>query len=502
MTHRFLAGAAATAALAYATLGAAGAAELRIGHSAMPNLGNPLCCTSNSQGYALQLAYDHMVYMDSEGAPQPGLFSEWKNINQTTWQVKLRPNVKFHNGKTLTADDIAGQLTYLLTDEGQAKAVAISRNVPALATAKAIDASTIEITTKTPDVVFIQQLGSLKGMDWKHFADVGYEGYATKPVGTGPYAPTNWQQDKIELVAFKEGWRPGKIDKVMMVALPELAARVSAFASNQIEVAMQINADSKKAIETAGGKFFTAPAPSNLTMMFMSTRQGSPVADVRVRKALNMGIDRQRYLDGIVGEGVTVATSQPAPKGVRGWQADIKPYPFDQAAAKKLLTEAGIPNGLKIVAEAVVNTSEQADIYQAVANDLSKMGVQMEIRSITLADLVSKARALKPVDGELVSFDMGAFPTIDMMRSINALHSCKGTTKWTCFPDIEPTITAANTEFDLKKRDEHLRKIAQYYHDMAPALFLHEQFQLDAVSNKVKGWKPVNWVINWHDLTM
>jgi ABC-type transport system substrate-binding protein len=48
----------------------------------------------------------------------------------------------------------------------------------------------------------------------------------------------------------------------------------------------------------------------------------------------------------------------------------------------------------------------------------------------------------------------------------------------------------------------HLRKIAQYYHDMAPALFLHEQYQLDAVSKKVKGWNPVNWVINWHDLSM
>jgi len=142
------------------------------------------------------------------------------------------------------------------------------------------------------------------------------------------------------------------------------------------------------------------------------------------------------------------------------------------------------------------------DVYQHAASDLGKIGIQVELRVISLPDLVQKARAMKPVEAECVSFDMGAFPTIDMMRSINALHSCNGTTKWTCFQEIEPTIAAANTEFDEKKRDEHLRKIAQYYHEQANALYLHEQYQLDAVSNKVRGWKPVNWVVNWHELTM
>ena len=75
---------------------------------------------------------------------------------------------------------------------------------------------------------------------------------------------------------------------------------------------------------------------------------------------------------------------------------------------------------------------------------------------------------------------MGSEPTIDMMRSLNALHSCNTRQKWICFPEIEPTIAAANQEFDPAKRNALLAKIAQHYHDNAPGIFLHEEVQTDA----------------------
>ena len=322
MIRHILTGAAASAALTIVTLGSAGAGELRVGHANLPNLGNPLCCTSNSQGYGLQIAYDHLVYIDEAGNPQPGLAAAWKSLSPTAYQVRLRPNVKFHNGKTMTAQDIADQLNYLLTDDGKARAVAISRNFPAMSGAKAIDATTLEITTSQPDGVFIQQLGTVKGMDWNHFRDVGYEGYATKPVGTGPYKAITWQQDKMAMEAFKDGWRPGKIDKLTMLALPETSARVAAFQSGQIEIAIQVNTDSGKEVELGGGYLHNAMAPSNLTMFFNTNRP--LVSDVRVRRAINHGVNKDEYLKNIIG-GRTVATGQVAPRTVRGYQADIKP---------------------------------------------------------------------------------------------------------------------------------------------------------------------------------
>ena len=131
------------------------------------------------------------------------------------------------------------------------------------------------------------------------------------------------------------------------------------------------------------------------------------------------------------------------------------------------------------------------------------MGVNIEVREITLADLIGKVRdTSKFGDTTLFSFNMGSEPTMDIMRSLNALHSCNTGTKWICFPDIEPTIAAANQEFDKAKRDKLLAEIAQYYHDNAPGIFLHEEVQVDAVKNSVQNFNPVNRVINWHEVNL
>jgi ABC-type transport system substrate-binding protein len=102
----------------------------------------------------------------------------------------------------------------------------------------------------------------------------------------------------------------------------------------------------------------------------------------------------------------------------------------------------------------------------------------------------------------MFSFGFNSTPTMDIMRSINAQHSCKSFTKWICFPEIEETIAAANSEFDPAKRRELLAKIAAFYHDQVPGIFLHEPVLVDAVKNRVKNYNPVNYVINWHEVTM
>lgn len=492
--------------------GAATAAELRIGHSDLPLSGNPMCCTSNTHGYTLQAAYDHLTYIDDKGNAVGGILESWTNPERNRWVVKVRSNVKFHNGRTLNVDDIVDQFTYYATDEGKAKAVAIVRNLGAIKEVRKVDASTIEIETRVPNPIMMSEVGMAKAVDMKHFADVGFDGYGTRPVGTGPYKPITWARDRVTLESHKDGWRPGKIDKVTIMALPEPPSRLQAFQSNQIEIAMQITSDARQAVTRAGGRLHTASAPSILTLMFQSNPNGpaeervrtliKPSTDVRVRQALNYAVNREEYLKAIIGEGITVATGQPAPRTVRGYQPDIKAYPYDPAKARALLSAAGYGSGLKLQAEVVNNVSELNDTYLKVGQDLARVGVELEIRPITLADLIARSRAQKAIEGQLFSFDMGSFPTMDMMRSINALHSCNARTKWICFQDIEPTIKAVNEEFDPAKRKQLLLQVARYYRENAPAIFLHEEVQVDAVSNKVRGYNPVNRLVNWHEIDL
>ena len=99
-------------------------------------------------------------------------------------------------------------------------------------------------------------------------------------------------------------------------------------------------------------------------------------------------------------------------------------------------------------------------------------------------------------------FNFGAAPSGDMMRPINSFHSCGAPRKWTCFPEIEATIKMVNEEFDPAKRAAGLREVALYYHENAPAVWLFEQVELDAVSPRVQNYRNENWIISWTDMEL
>jgi peptide/nickel transport system substrate-binding protein len=496
-----LSGAAAAIVIAAAAGLPASAAELTIGHSSLPKgLGNPLTDTSHSAGFTFMLAYDFLTYGSQQG-PRAGLALAWENTGPLTWRLRLRPEVQFHNGKIFDAHDIADLINWMNTEEGLAKAVNTMRNMRNINGARVIDPLTVEVTTKTPDPMVPALLGVMKVVNMTHMVDVGWDGYGRDPVGTGAYKPVKWTFDGVELEAHKSGWRPGLIDTVVVRNLPELASRVAAFQSDQIDIALGIVADSAAAVEGSNGRMVVSGAPQVLLLMAFQNKD-SPVHDVRVRRALNYAVNKEAYISAIMG-GLTVPTGQPGASSVNGYQADIKPYPYDPARARSLLRAAGYPDGLDLIAEVVANVSELRDVYQQVSADAAKVGINIEVREITLPDLIARVRdTSKFGETTLFSFNMGSEPTMDIMRSINALHSCKSFTKWICYEEIEDEIDAANTEFDAEKRRGHLRNIAQFYHDNPPGIFLHEEVGVDGVKNTVKNYNPVNRVINWHQVTI
>jgi ABC-type transport system substrate-binding protein len=282
-----------------------------------------------------------------------------------------------------------------------------------------------------------------------------------------------------------------------MYFLPEPATRVQAVTGGSVDIAFGISPDSVELITRGGHKVVSSAAPSNLILVF-NQAQGKYTTDQRVRMAYNLAIDKSYAQTLLNGYGKVI--SQPAASNVNGYQADIPTYPHDPVRAKRLLTEAGYGNGLKSIVEVVLTSSEIQNVFLKIQQDVAKVGIEMDLRPIQLADLSARGAGIKPYEGEMHIHNYGSNPAMDMMRPINAFHSCSNPRKWKCFPEIEPTITIANTEFDPVKRSAALRKIAQYYHEQAPDIFAYEQFQLDAIASKVKNFKNENWRVNWADI--
>jgi peptide/nickel transport system substrate-binding protein len=500
MKRLFLKASVAAVAASMLVAGNAAAADMTVATASMPrSLANPLGDASHSGRWLFQLAFDPVTYGTSEGT-KPGLAVSWKNTSPTTWELKVRKNAVFHDGKQLHSSDIADLINWLNTDEGKAKGINTLRNMANIIAARVIDDETLEVTTKTPDPMVPPLLGGLYVVNMKLFKDIGYDGITTKPIGTGPYKSIKWEKDIIEVEPHTAGWQVGKIGHMIVRELPEVAARMSAFESHQIDLALEVSPEARDRIEAAGGKLIVSSTPQNINLMFFQNRPGTPLHDVRVRQALNYAVNKEAFVSTILG-GLSVPAGQPAARSVNGYNPDVKPYPYDPEKARQLLAEAGYGNGLKLEAEAVVNVAERREIYSQVALDAAKVGVEITINEITLPDLIGKVRDTTKM-AALFGFNYGSEPTMDVMRSINALHSCNTGTKWTCFPEIEPTIKAANEEFDEVKRRKMLMEINKYYHENASAIFLYEEVQIDAVSNKVKGYAPNNRVINWEGISI
>jgi len=498
----------AAAASAFFGMSQASAADMSstliVGHSSLPaGLGNPFLDTSHSGGFVFRTAYNLYTRSDKNG-PIPEMLTSWSvnEADKTKWTFKLREGVKFHNGNDFTAEDVAQVINWLVSDEGLAKAAGITRNTRNVAGAKVIDSHTVEISTKKPDPLLPSTLGVIKVLDWQHMQDVTYEGLGKNPNGTGPYKTVSWTSDGVVVERNDAGWQVGKMDRIEFRLLPELPARVQAFESNQIDLAFQLVADNKNQINSANGNLQVNPGTATSTLHFFSNQEGVPVADRRVRQALNYGVDMATFVD-VIMQGTTQPTGQPGTPSINGYFDDIKPYPYDPDKARQLLAEAGYGNGLEIFGESVTSSGAWKDVVQFVSDDLKKIGVTFTVRAITLPDLIGRVRdPSKFKDATVFSFNYGSEPTMDIMRSINGLHSCKSFMKWTCFPDLQPTIDAANQEFDPVKRRVLLKKIAQTYHDEAASIFLYDSVDLDAVKSYVKDYKPVNRLINWKDVRL
>ena len=478
--------------------GAASAEPLRVATPNLPPaLGDPHSSSSFQFLYVYQSQFDALTTVDVNGVAQPALALSWENKAPDTWRYSLRPGVTFHNGETLSADAIVASVNHMMSDEG--KKTTVYGSLRFLASATKIDDLTVEIKSTVPTPIMPNQISVLQIVAPKAWAELGKAEFSKNPSGTGPFRVTKWDREGIESVRYKDGWRLAKLDGVTWLELTEPASRVQAFASGQVDIALALAADSQDEVERAGGRMNAGPTPSNAVFMFNMAKPG-PAQDIRVRQAFNYALDKS-FVDTLF-HGHAAAASQPAARSVNGYQADIKPYPYDPEKAKSLLAAAGYADGLDVVGEIVMTLPDLVAVQQILAQNLKQIGVNLELRVITLPDLIARVTGAKEIEGDLFVFNFGAAPSGDMMRSINSFHSCGFARKWTCFPDIEPTIKAVNAEFDPVKRAAGLREVAQYYHEHAPAVWLFEQVELDAVAAKVKNYRNDNWIISWTDMEL
>ncbi len=356
--------------------------------------------------------YDGLINWDLSSADKasvlvPGLATSWKvdEADPTRWTFTLREGVKFHDGSEFKADAVVWNLEKLLNDKSpqfDPKQAAQGRSrIPAVASYKVIDDRTVEVRTKTPDAFLPYQISWVMmsspaqwekvGKDWNKFAQT--------PSGTGPWTVTAFQpQTRAELSPNKEYWdkaRIPKLDKMVLLPIPEPATRTAALRSGQVDWIEAPSPDAVPSLEKAGFKIISNAYPHNWTW-HLSFADGSPWKDIRVRKAANLAVDREGLK--VLLKGMMIPAKgflTPGSQWFGNPSFDVK---YDPEAAKKLLAEAGFSKAKPVTAKVLISSSGSGQMLPLPMNEyiqqnLADVGIKIEFEVAEWNTLINLWRA-------------------------------------------------------------------------------------------------------------
>jgi peptide/nickel transport system substrate-binding protein len=300
--------------------------------------------------------FDPLLRFDQHMNLQPWLAVRWENPDELTWRLHLRPGVRFHDGSPLSAQDVVFSLRRVMSRPS-------SEIYPFLAgvrEVRALSPDTVEITTVHP-MALLSRLSYVYILP-RRLLDGGNEAaFFRNPVGTGPYRFVRRQPGLVELRSFDDYWGGRPTIAAATFRAAETAAETWSLAE-QPRPTIVLDAPRKDWEQKLRQGRLRLIARPGLTVSYLgvnvSAAGGNPLADVRVRQALRRTIDLPRLIrEGL--DGHAFPASQYVPPDVVGYNPDLAAPAPDPAASRRLLGEAGYPNGVDLSLDVEEGTSEQ-----------------------------------------------------------------------------------------------------------------------------------------------
>ncbi len=487
--------------------------------------------------------YDGLTMWDLSSATKPsvvipGLATEWKvdDADKTKWTFKLRPGVKFHDGSDFNADAVVWNVEKVLKQDApqfDASQVGVTASrMPTLASAKKIDDMTVELTTKEPDSFLPINLTNLfmasptkwqaffdkaEGADAKAKAAAAWAAFARDASGTGPWKMAKFTpRERLELVKNEAYWdkaRVPKVDRMVLLPIPEANARTSALLSGQIDWAEAPAPDAVKEIEARGFVLQKNEQPHVWPWQF-SRIEGSPWNDIRVRKAANLCIDREGLRDGLLA-GLMVPASGVFEPG-HPWRGkpsfEIK---YDLKAAQALMKEAGYGPNKKLAVKTQTSASGSGQMQPLPMNEylqqaLAECYFDVSLDVIEWNTLFTNwRRGAKDPSANSANATNVTFAAMDpffaLVRFLQSGMAPPVSNNWGFInnPKFDELVKKARTTFDATARDEALAELHAASVDDAAFLYVAHDVGPRAMSKKIKGFvQPKSWFVDFSPISM
>ena len=384
------------------------AADLKIGLAASTTSMDPQFYVGGPNSAMARNIFDGLVNQDDKLQIQPALAASWTVADDLTWDFKLRPNVKFHDGSELTAADVVASIKRIPLASTNSPSSFIAY-VQDIAEVSALDPQTVRIKTHKPAPLLLNNLSRIAILPAK------FEKTATDQlnsgngvIGTGPFKFVSWAPDDNVVVArFDNYWgEKAKWDKVTFRVFKNSSARVAALLSGDVDMIENVpTADMRHVLENKNVQATTVSSNRVMYLHMDQARETSPFSagpdgknpllKKEVRRALSLAINRQALVDRIM-DGQGVPAGQLVPEGYFGYVPSLKVDPYDPEKAKKLLADAGVGSGFKLTFHASNDRyPNDSKIAQAVGQMFSRVGIGADVATMPASVYFTRASALE-----------------------------------------------------------------------------------------------------------
>ena len=351
------------------------------------NLDHHFMNTINAASITHGKVYEGLVGRDKDAQIQPLLAKSWQQIDSKTWEFKLRDDVKFHDGTLFNANAVKVNFDRLLDPNVKAPRAGVFKMVSEV---KFIDEFTVQFILNEPFAPLLSILASHEGgiISPKTIEKYGKQ-MINEPNGTGPFAFKSWTPGQ-EIVLVKNNQYFGKkamVDEVIFKIVPEETTRISMIETGEAHIAEPLSVtmidtvDASTSMEVYRSEGFG-------TEYIGFNVEKKPFNDVRVRKAFAHAIEMDSILKGVFNNVGKKANSLLGSQ-VFGYHEGLKAYEYNLNEAKRLLAEAGYPEGLKTILS-TNDAKERVSLAEVVQQQLKGIGVEVEIQVLESGTFVEK----------------------------------------------------------------------------------------------------------------
>ena len=442
--------------------------------------------------------FDTLIRLSDDGRDFVGELAEsWKVVDPTTWQFRLRRGVKFHNGEGLNAAAVKFTLDSTLDPERK------TRQRPTYVAFKEVridDPYTVSIITHKPYAIALTQLQYLMVVPPGYIKQVGWDEFGRKPVGSGAFKFKEWERDvRVVLEANDAYWKgKPKVRTVAFRAIPEDASRIAAVQRGEVDIIDAVPYDRIKELQGSPTVKITQRQGEQV-YVGLDTLRVEPLKKREVRQALNYAVNADALVKNLL-LGYAVRLNGPMFPTTPGYDEKQPAYPYDPERAKRLLAQAGYPNGFEVefaVSPAFQGIAKGTEVGEAIAGQLGRVGVRAKLNVQDSAALFSAYSAKKL---QMYLFAWKSSP--EAGRHLETLLHSKTRGYYYQNPEADLLIDAYFFALDPKKRQEIGRQLHAFLREDAPWIFLYQQMDLFAVRKGVAWEAKPDYLMRMRDVAV